>query len=161
MIKREKRSSTLCPALCFSCQMRTSVDEARCLYRARRLHEDLWPLATADRAVWQRNTSKIPFMWSVAAFPPRLNISRLERQNLACNQRLSDRSTTATSASKMRSSTTLDQTKLARNSCGGTDGSASRSGGRQFRHVHHRRKVPPLGSVPYASSRSRLAAFTV
>jgi len=63
-------------------------------------------------------------------------------------------------ASKTRSPTTLDQTKLARDGGGGIDGGGSGSVGRQFRLTHHRRMVPPLGSARYMSSRRRLAAFT-
>ena len=52
--------------------------------------------------------------------------------------------------------TTLDQTSLARDGGGDSGG----SGGRRFRLTNRRRKVSPLGSARYTSSRRRLAAFT-
>jgi hypothetical protein len=66
---------------------------------------------------------------------------------------------TATPASNTRLPTTLDQTNLARDGGGGTDGGGSGSGGRQSRLIHGRRKVSPLGSARYTSSRRRPAAF--
>jgi hypothetical protein len=79
---------------------------------------------------------------------------------LAFNQRLSGPSTTATPAAKTRSPTTLDQTNLAREGGGGTDGGSSRSGGFQSRLMHRRRKVSPLGNARYTLSRRRQPAFT-
>jgi hypothetical protein len=98
---------------------------------------------------------------SFGAYPqfPRAWTSRLERQNLGSNQRMSGRSTTAIPASNTRLPTTLDHTNLARDGGGGTDGGGSRSDGRQSRLIHHRQKVSPLGSARYTSSRRRQAAL--